>query len=83
MGGFSRVRSFPAARVKSGGYKPGTADLERLEHIRTLLTSAGHDVTRATLGLFSTNGFSDGLSNEAARSSRQVLLAGLEQLYGA
>lgn len=68
--------------AKSGDHRPGIADLERLEHIRALLTANGHDATKAVLGLFSTNGFTDQLTTEAARRSDRVLLTGLDQLYG-
>lgn len=68
--------------AKSGGYTPGIADLERLEHIRVLLTNSGHDATAAVLGLFSTNGFSAQVEEEAARHEGRVLLTGLDRLYG-
>jgi hypothetical protein len=35
----------------------GVKDLERLDHIRALLTDQGHDASRATLALFSLHGF--------------------------
>jgi hypothetical protein len=62
--------------------KPGVAQLHRLEHIRTLLTAAGHDASRAVLGVFSTAGFSDELTAEAAQPNRHLILAGLDRLYG-
>jgi hypothetical protein len=55
------------------------AELRRLEHIRDLLDGAGYDVSQATLGFFSTAGFTDDLT--AARNDR-LILAGLAQLYG-
>jgi hypothetical protein len=62
--------------------RPGLAELHRLEHLRDLLTAAGHDATGASLGLFSMNGFSSDLIAEAARPGRRVVLAGLGELYG-
>lgn len=61
---------------------PGLAQLRRLEHLRDLLTAAGHDATEATLGLFSANGFSPDLIAEAARPGQRVLLTGLKEIYG-
>jgi hypothetical protein len=43
-----------------------------LEHLRDLLTAAGHDAPEATLGLFSTNGFTEVLVGES--STRPVLV---------
>jgi uncharacterized protein len=62
--------------------KPGTAQLDRLEHIRDLLTASGHDATKATIGLFSTTGFTDDLRAESARRPARVLFAGLPHIYG-
>jgi hypothetical protein len=59
------------------------AELRRLEHIRDLLTAAGHDASGAVLGLFGTVGFTDELAIEAARQGSRVLIAGLDRLYGA
>jgi hypothetical protein len=58
------------------------AELRRLEHIRDLLTAAGHDATRAVLGFFSSAGFTEDLTAEVARPGKRVLLAGLDTLYG-
>lgn len=63
--------------------KPGVAQLERLEHIRDVLISRGHDASAAGLGLFSTTGFTDDLTARAARQASGILLAGLDQIYGA
>lgn len=70
--------------AKSRGRRPGLAELERLRHIRDLLTAAGHDASRAVLGLFSVNGFTDDAIAEAARSgiAERVVLVGLDELYG-
>ncbi len=62
--------------------QPGLAELDRLEHIRDLLTAAGHDATSATLGLFSTTGFPDELTTQATRTRPSTLLIDLAQLYG-
>ncbi len=69
--------------AKSRDRRPGMAELRRLEHIRDLLTGAGHDASGAVLGLFSTVGFTGELAAEAARQGSRVLTAGLDRLYGA
>jgi hypothetical protein len=58
------------------------AELRRLEHLRELLTAAGHDATGAAVGLFSTSGFTEELAAEAAASRGNIILAGLDILYG-
>ena len=62
--------------------QPGLGELRRLEHVRDLLTAAGHDASDATLGLFSGARFSRELAAEAARGGDKVLLIGLDVLYG-
>ena len=62
--------------------RPGLAELRRLQHLRDLLTAAGHDASDAILGLFSATGFSDELAVEAIASRGKVLLATLNDLYG-
>jgi hypothetical protein len=57
--------------------------LRRLEHVAGLLTAAGHDASAAVFGLFSGTGFTEDLAAETARSRRQILLAGLNDLFGA
>ncbi|MBS2962974.1 hypothetical protein KGA66_07960 [Actinocrinis puniceicyclus] len=69
------------AEAKSRDRRPGLAELRRLEHLRDLLTAAGHDATGATLGLFSVSGFSPELVAEAARPGSRVMLAGLGEIY--
>lgn len=61
--------------------RPGLAELRRLQHLRELLTAAGHDAGEAALGLFSTAGFTEDLTAEAARESGHLLLVRLEDLY--
>lgn len=83
----ARPRSTGAAvafigEAKSRDRRPGLAELDRLRHIGDLLTTGGHDASRAVLGLFSTEGFTDDLAYEAARSRGRIVLAGLAQLYG-
>ena len=68
--------------AKSRDRRPGVAELRRLEHLRDLLTAAGHDASRAVLGLFSTSGFTEDLTAEATRAGDRVLLADLARLYG-
>jgi hypothetical protein len=66
--------------AKSRQRRPGLAELRRLAHISDLLGAVGYDVSKVTLGLFSTAGFTDELV--AARNDR-LILAGLAQIYGA
>lgn len=68
--------------AKSRDRRPGTAQLERLEHVRSLLTASGHDASTARLGLFSTSGFTDEALAAAQQSSGGILLVGLATLYG-
>lgn len=62
--------------------RPGLAELRRLQHLRDLLTAAGHDASDAVVGVFSTVGFTDDLAAEAAASQGKILLATLGELYG-
>ena len=62
--------------------RPGLAELRRLQHLRDLLTAAGHDAAGAALGLFSATGFTGELTAEAAGSHGKVQLVPLEMLYG-
>jgi DNA-binding transcriptional ArsR family regulator len=59
----------------------GVKDLERLDHIRGLLTQQGHDASRAVLALFSLHGFHPDLPRLARRRG-DVLLIDLPALYG-
>jgi uncharacterized protein len=61
--------------------RPGMAELRRLEHIRELLTTAGHHAGEAVLGLFSAAGFTEELAAEAASNGRRLLLVSLEDFY--
>jgi len=56
-------------------------DLERLEHLRALLTDLGHDTARSTLALFSLHGFQPDLQRAAAHRD-DVLLLDLPMMYG-
>ena len=62
--------------------RPGLAELRRLQHLRELLTAAGHDASSAVIGLFSATGFTEELRAEAAGRQEGLLLASLETLYG-
>ena len=80
-----RTANAPVAFIgeaKNLDRRPGLAELRRLEHIRSLLTASGHDASEAALGLFSTTGFTDDLTAEAARRGGKLLLVGLSDLYG-
>ena len=86
LGRGSRPRSpgAPVAFVSEAKHRdrrPGLADLHRLQHLRDLLTAAGHDATDATLGLFSATGFTDELAVEATASRGKILLATVDDLY--
>ena len=62
--------------------RPGLAELRRLQHLRELLTAAGHDATDAVLGLFSASGFTEELQPKPPTAGDKILLAPLEMLYG-
>jgi AAA+ ATPase superfamily predicted ATPase len=80
----------------SGGRKPavymlgeakwgtvmGLSHLERLNRARELLAGRGMDTTQCGLVCFSAAGFSDALRADAACGGDNVLLIGLEELYG-
>ena len=75
-------RSCFIGEAKHRDRRPGLAELRRLQHLRDLLTAAGHDATDAAFGLFSATGFTDELAAEAAASEGKMLLATLDDLYG-
>jgi hypothetical protein len=80
-----RTTAAPIAFIgeaKSRDRRPGTAQLERLEHVRALFTASGHDASKAQLGLFSTSGFTDEARAAAAQSAGGILLVGLDEVYG-
>lgn len=75
----------PVAFIGEAKYRdrrPGLSELRRLQHLRELLSAAGHDASDAALGIFSVSGFPQELAAEAAASRGTVLLAGLNTLYG-
>jgi len=83
-GAHPRTTGTPIAFIgeaKSRDRRPGPAQLQRLEHLRDLLTANGHDASGARLGLFSTTGFADELTAHARRVGDEVLLVGLDQIY--
>jgi AAA+ ATPase superfamily predicted ATPase len=59
----------------------GVKELERLEHIRSLLNDLDHQADNAVLALFSLHGFHPDLRDAAARR-RDVLLIDTGVLYG-
>jgi uncharacterized protein len=67
--------------AKSRDRRAGLAQLQRLEHVRALLTAGGHDAAEARLGLFSTTGFTDELTDHARHAGDKILLIGLDQIY--
>lgn len=70
------------AEAKHRDRRPGLAELRRLQHLRELLTRAGHDASDAVLGLFSVTGFTEELEAEAFGSQGKILLTPLVTLYG-
>jgi uncharacterized protein len=80
-----RTPGVPVAFIGEAKHRdrhPGLAELRRLQHLRELLTAAGHDASGAVLGFFSATGFTDELQAEAIGSQGRILLAPLEMLYG-
>lgn len=59
----------------------GTGDLDRLDRIRILVGEQGHDVRDARLAIFSLHGFDRNLL-DAASARADVLLVGLDRIYG-
>jgi uncharacterized protein len=84
-GGRPRTPGTPVAFIgeaKHRDRRPGLAELRRLQHLRDLLTAAGHNATDATVGLFSATGFTDELAAEVPVSRGKILLVTLDELYG-
>lgn len=67
--------------AKATGRQRGVADLDRLDHLRTVLAADGHHTTDAHLAVFSQHGFTRDLTKIAA-SRPDVHLIDLDQLYG-
>jgi uncharacterized protein len=67
--------------AKATAARRGTGDLQRLEHIRTLLADQGCDTTGTTLALYSLQGFYPDLIELVSRRD-DVLLIDLPTLYG-
>lgn len=64
------------------GETMGTRHLERLRHIRTLISSLGkYDTTSTALICFSAAGFTNELRNRAGEDT-SILLVSAEELYG-
>ena len=80
-----RTAKTPVAFIGEAKHRdrqPSLAELRRLQHLRDLMTAAGHDATDAVLGLFSATGFTEELASEAADRKGKILLTSLETLYG-
>jgi hypothetical protein len=58
----------------------GIAHLQRLRHAKDLLTARGIDTSAVRLACYSSAGFTDEL--RAAEARGEVVLVGLERLYG-
>jgi uncharacterized protein len=76
-----RARIAVIGEAKATVTPRGPADLQRLEHIRGLLTAQGHQADGAVLALYSLHGFWPDLLEVAARR-RDVLLVDVAALYG-
>ena len=76
-----RARIALLGEAKATLTRRGTGDLERLEHIRALLTRQGHDTAGTVLALFSLHGFYPDIVQLAARW-KDLLLVNLPGLYG-
>jgi len=59
----------------------GRHDVQRLEHIRDLLTGLGHHTEHTALALFSLHGFHSDVQQAAARR-KDLLLIDLPAMYG-
>lgn len=68
--------------AKSRDRRPGKAELFRLQHIRDLLSAAGHDTTRTLLGLFSSSGFTSDVVDETTKLGERIVLIDLDNIYG-
>jgi AAA+ ATPase superfamily predicted ATPase len=75
------VRIALLGEAKATGRRRGTSDLDRLDHLRTVLAGEGHDAAHAHLAVFSEHGFTRDLNSTAARRP-DVHLVALAQLYG-
>lgn len=67
--------------AKATAARRGTGGLQRLEHVRALLTDQGYDTTGTTLALFSLHDFYPDLVGSAAGRD-DLLLVDLATLYG-
>ena len=76
-----RARIALLGEAKATPARRGMGDIQRLERIRDLLTEQGYDTNGVTLALFSLYGFHADVV-ELARERRDLLLVGLETLYG-
>jgi uncharacterized protein len=76
-----RARIALLGEAKATIARRGTGDLERLEHIRVLLTEQGYNTGGTVLVLFSLHGFYPDVLRLAARR-RDLLLIDLPGLYG-
>jgi hypothetical protein len=62
--------------------RPGMAGLRRRQHLRGLVTAAGHDAQDAVSGLVSASGFTAELTAAAIASLSRILLANLGAFCG-
>jgi hypothetical protein len=76
-----RARIALLGEAKATAARRGTGDLQRLEHIRALLTDQGYDTSGTTLALFSLHGFYPDLVQLASHRD-DLLLIDLPALYG-
>ena len=76
-----RTRITLVGEAKATVQPRGLRDVERLEHIRNLLSGLGHETGDASLVLYSLHGFHPDVQQAAARR-RDLLLVDLAALYG-
>jgi hypothetical protein len=77
----NRARIALIGEAKATVARRTVADLDRLDHIRTLLAEAGHDTSGARIALFATEGFHQDVIDTAKRRG-DVLLADLNTIFG-
>lgn len=70
------------AEAKARSRQPGITQAHRLEHLKELLSQAGHDTSETAFAVFSATGFTDELTARAHDARTRTLLINLDTLYG-
>ncbi len=76
----SRSRVLVLGEAKSSNKPRSAADLERLQHIRSLFVARGIDAANAKLAIFGRSGFNTELT-QSAKHDHDILLVDLDRLY--